>query len=303
MSAIREARAARAIQRAAEREDCEEDVGFMFDTAHAKDISTFRFERTTGEDIMVELSMIKGEPGHVQSGQYLWPAARASVQWLVDHEQELDLACESTSTNKTESISIVELGAGCGLTSLGVCQLCPSRVRSVALTDHDYGSVQLLERNAEALYERVLLFGSSFVARSSQEETVSQKEERSARTFHVEKLEWGQTHAISAELRDRIVSADRVLLLGADLLYSVDVVKPLLITAAYMLSETSAHASDSKLHPAMFILTSSFDVGEDINEAVSICAKDLHLDVSEMQPLDMARSQCRVQYIRRPVQG
>ena len=298
MSAIREARAARAIQRAAEREDCEEDVGFMFDTAHAKDISTFRFERTTGEDITVELSMIKGEPGHVQSGQYLWPAARASVQWLIDHEKELDLARDSTSTNKTESISIVELGAGCGLTSLGACQLCPQRVRSVALTDHDYGSVQLLERNAEALYERELLFGSSFV-RPSREETILQKEERSARTFHVEKLEWGQIKAISAELRDRIVSADRVLLLGSDLLYSVDVVVPLLTTAAYMLCEASTSIAGSALHPAIFILTSSFDVGEDINEAVSAGARDLQLEISEMQHLDLSVSQCRVQYIRR----
>eukprot|EP01036_Dinobryon_divergens_P045029 gene45029-60118_t len=69
--------------------------------------------------------MIDSEPGHIQSGQYLWPAAQSLSQYLIDNWLAL------------ESDVIIELGAGCGLTGLVASKL--SNNAHIILTDYDYG--------------------------------------------------------------------------------------------------------------------------------------------------------------------
>jgi hypothetical protein len=318
--AVRDARSARIVQRALEAEGVEQDVGFMFDTAHAKDNVCFSFDingnRIEDEVDMekelfhVDLAMIKGEPGHVQSGQYLWPAAQASVQWMIQHADKL----LSTNLDKSSSLlplCIVELGAGCGLTSLGVCQICPERVQHVILTDHDYGSVQLLERNAEALYERIVNNENSFGLNllsleqlQKERERPFMKEERHAATFLVHELEWGDELPDDIKVRCNDGSdvgthlqakQQQLLVLGADLLYCIDVVVPLFTTVKKFLSLSSlAQATKQK---SMFVLTSSFDIGDDINTAVSDAIISLGLTITEEQALDVSASQCRVQYV------
>lgn len=47
------------------------DVGVMFDTMHSRDILDIH----VSEGIDVSLKCIDELPGHIQSGQHLWPAA------------------------------------------------------------------------------------------------------------------------------------------------------------------------------------------------------------------------------------
>ena len=360
---------------ASESDDDLACIGFMFDTAHAKTSEKFIFSDLSGKEFSVDLNRIKGDPGHVQSGQYLWPAAQFAVEWIAAHAPELDLLPNSMccSTQNTErgvsnALSILELGAGCGLTALGVSQLCPERLVSVVLTDRDYGSLQLLDQNASILCKRLgdtafPMYLQKRVAEIQQDHRITSKssgdrtatvsqnqptpsspQNPSCSLFLAHKLDWGE--AVPTELMERcqshiqlctsdvlstltghaspssgqeIISMPvQLLLLGSDLLYSIDVVAPLFHSVTQMLvhhkSGSSARqttgledaANDDQVQKnikseracskkGVFVLTSSFDVGEQINEEVTRQLQLKGLEVIERAPLDMQSGLCRVQ--------
>lgn len=76
-------------------------IGFLFDSCHSKTTKYFNF----AGKISIEISLIDDDPGHIQSGLYLWPAAECACQHLLTIWNTLP--AHST---------ILELGAGCGLT-------------------------------------------------------------------------------------------------------------------------------------------------------------------------------------------
>lgn len=92
--------------------------------------------RPAGPSIEIQLRCIDGEPGHVQSGQYIWPAAEALSRYLCENWDALQSSC------------VVELGAGCGMAGITAAKL-GGEGTSVVFTDHDLGAVRLLEENAE----------------------------------------------------------------------------------------------------------------------------------------------------------
>lgn len=51
-------------------DDCLTDLGFMFDSYHSRDTKKISFEKFD-----ISLHLIDEDPGHVQSGQHLWPGA------------------------------------------------------------------------------------------------------------------------------------------------------------------------------------------------------------------------------------
>ncbi|CAH0482692.1 unnamed protein product [Peronospora belbahrii] len=108
------------------------DVGFMFDTFLEK--VTCRYEYGVNADVSVLLTYTKDEPGALQSGHYIWPAAPALCEYLTKHRDAIP------------SGNVVELGAGCGLTGLAVAQLQPTA--TVIFTDHDPGVLKVIEHNA-----------------------------------------------------------------------------------------------------------------------------------------------------------
>jgi hypothetical protein len=75
-------------------------IGFMFDKYHRKDKIQVRIT----ENITVDLWAIESDPGHIQSGLYLWPAATYAARYLSQIWSSLP------ATNY-----VIELGAGCGL--------------------------------------------------------------------------------------------------------------------------------------------------------------------------------------------
>lgn len=63
-------------------EDMLADVGFMFDGSHKKSVRIIRIQEQSPMDI--KINTIGDDPGHIQSGQYLWPAATALSNHICD---------------------------------------------------------------------------------------------------------------------------------------------------------------------------------------------------------------------------
>ena len=81
-------------------------MAFMFDTAKKKDVESFEFYEEGLGTFQVDLKMIKGDPGHQQSGQYLWPASETNGRYILANQVDLGL--------KDPRLAVVELGAGWG---------------------------------------------------------------------------------------------------------------------------------------------------------------------------------------------
>lgn len=170
-------------------------IGFMFDFASSKQTLTF-----SAAQIQISLRTIGEQPGHLQSGQYLWPAARFLAEHLVQNWSDL-----------TADV-VIELGAGCGACGLVASAL--SGVKSVLLTDYDPGSIRLLEENI-VLNERIKTAGCVLLARS---------------------LTWGSVGEYLDEVLQLVGDRSR-LVIGSDLIYCKNVIPPLLETVKSLLDD------------------------------------------------------------------
>jgi hypothetical protein len=116
-------------------------IGSMFDTAHGRSTVSVSLPLPPGllgqpgGALSLQLRCIDAEPGHVQSGQYIWPAAEAASRYICAHWPAL------------ASHTVIELGAGCGMAGIAAAKMGGSAT-SVIFTDHDPGSCRLLEENA-----------------------------------------------------------------------------------------------------------------------------------------------------------
>ena len=215
-------------------------------------------------------------PGHVQSGQYLWPAAAFTGRFLLDNWSTLNAE------------TVVELGAGVGLAGLVASKL--PGTKGVVLTDYDHGSLQLLNDNVEL--------------NRSREDTCE---------IGVEFLEWGKTlKRVNNCISSSKNSSDEIsiinshddyefkkasssssigetfsLVLGTDLLYCTEIVRPL-FKSAKLLMNTEMNTR--------FILVSSFNPGEEIELLKIACCKELGLVRHEILRLDEIQKVCRVEY-------
>lgn len=66
-------------------------VGFMFDAALPVATVRHSFNKPDGSSIEVVVACVDDTPGAVQSGHYVWPAAPALAQHLVDKWSTLGL--------------------------------------------------------------------------------------------------------------------------------------------------------------------------------------------------------------------
>jgi len=120
------------------------DVRVMLDMAEPK-----HHVRVTIAGLAVDVVCAKeGGPGALQSGMWIWPAAKALCEYL---------AATKLIEEHAEWTSIVELGAGAGLAGLFVAHKLSvlHRAASVTLTDRDFTSLSIMQRaialNAERL--------------------------------------------------------------------------------------------------------------------------------------------------------
>ncbi|CAM9753759.1 unnamed protein product [Ectocarpus fasciculatus] len=127
---------------------CFGDVGFMFDNALPKTRRLFRFG-----DISVAVRLVDDDPGAVQSGHYVWPAAPALSAYLVDRRLALPRGGRC-----------LELGAGCGLAGLVAAQL--PLTTAVVFTDHDPGVLEMIRESIEEQEQHPELGGGAAAAKS-----------------------------------------------------------------------------------------------------------------------------------------
>lgn len=177
------------------------DVGFMFDACLEK--VTCRYEYGAEAAVSVVLTYAKEEPGALQSGHYVWPAAPALCEYLEAHRAEIPGG------------NVVELGAGCGLTGLALAQLRPDA--TVIFTDHDPGVLKVIEHNAS-------------------------QQERAQATCLTQSLRWGPDGAAEIEALEKLqdpTGGKRAtqLIVGSDVIYAREVVPLLFWTVDRLLSD------------------------------------------------------------------
>lgn len=172
-------------------------IGFLFDGAAKKDLVTHQVG-----DMDISVGAISGEPGAVQSGQYIWPAAPVLANWLAAH-----LGREGEGAGPGGLC--VELGAGCGLCGILCARLWHPR-GEVVFTDWDPGTLRQVEEN------------------------VGMQEPGSVRCrWRTELLEWGRPcgHVAAERWAD-----GASLLIGSDLIYDLSVVAPLFASVGALLA-------------------------------------------------------------------
>jgi predicted nicotinamide N-methyase len=174
------------------------DVGFMFDACLER--VTCRYEYGQNAEVSVLLTYAKEEPGALQSGHYVWPAAPALCEYLTRHRDAIPCS------------NVVELGAGCGLTGLAVAQLRPEA--RVIFTDHDPGVLKVIEHNAG-------------------------QQERAQATCLTPSLRWGPDGAKEIEALEQLQApqgSKTELIVGSDVIYAREVVPLLFWTVDRLLS-------------------------------------------------------------------
>jgi len=260
-------------------------LGFLFDAAAAKTWVKHSFPTssppsqpgsTDNDDtpapklIEIEVQVIddEDEPGALQTGQRTWPAAPFMADYLVQNWARTSAA-----------VCVLELGAGCGLLGLTLAQL--PGVKDVIMTDHDPGTLVLIREG---------------IARNQ----VSLREGARCEAVLVE---WGGE--VDACLlpkpglgQEEGTEEARVLLIvGSDLIYSVDVVASLFQTVAGVLKRrregregssaaavtgaaaaaAAAVATAATAAADRFLLCGSFALGEVIDRKVEEVVRKLKL--------------------------
>jgi predicted nicotinamide N-methyase len=194
---------------------------------------------TSAFRLQVVAHSIDEEPGAVQSGHYLWPGARILVNYLVNNHHRLESA--------PPIASMVELGSGCAVSTLACLQLYQSTVQVAVCTDHDPGVLERARDGYESTMEHL------FSTAENEDELNDMINCLASIPVLFEPLEWGSTRdaeLISSLLKQHTVneSGRCDLLLSSDLIYSSEVVLPLLTTASLLMNEATGR----------FVLSQSF---------------------------------------------
>lgn len=114
------------------------DVRLLFDQNEPTQVRSFQISPTIQVQVVCALQK---EPGALQSGIYLWPAALSLSTYLCTQH--------ATSWNH-----IVEFGAGCGMIGLAACQVLSvaGRAGSVTFTDRDWASLNIIKKSLKRLH-------------------------------------------------------------------------------------------------------------------------------------------------------
>lgn len=266
--------------------------------------------------LTVVLERNDSEPGAVQSGHYLWPAAELLLEYLIGNNSETARALRQMRVS-----SMVELGAGCALVSLAALQLWQTSLQCVVTTDHDPSVLERARTNYETTLEHKL------------DESVTEDQ------FHAtinnlasipvcfETLEWGNRKEIelirnlilentmttmitktagqspeqTAQSLQQSVGAD--LILGSDLIYCHDVVEPLLQTVFQLLSwrrtlaPSTYYYDPEAWYAPRFVLSQSFAYDEQTEQAIEEVCDQLQLQRAILWEED--NGQKRIQEFRR----
>ncbi|KAJ0410355.1 hypothetical protein P43SY_002687 [Pythium insidiosum] len=183
----------------------EAEIGYMHDLGsfYEEQYEQVTCRYTYGEDVAVLLTYAQEQSRGAQSGHFVWPAAPALCEYLEKHRDVLP-----------DDGTIVELGAGCGLTGLAIAQLKPGA--TVVFTDHDPGVLKTIDYNS------------------------TQQERKQARCL-THRLRWGADGSGEVEALERLLGRSPQttdMVVGSDVIYTREIVAPLFWTVDRLLKKT-----------------------------------------------------------------
>jgi predicted nicotinamide N-methyase len=259
------------------------NVGFMFEGNQPSKLVRFKWQTPeTQKSVAITLSIADDDPGAVISGHYLWPAAELLAKYLL------------TKETAWQPASVVELGAGCALASLAALQIWQGSLQCLVVTDHDPGTLERACDNHEQTLQEVL------DASPTEEDLNANINNLVSIPVSFECLDWGrgkeQAETLDAirEIVQEHTTQNQIrfdLVIGSDLIYCLDIVEPLLTTAADLLALTDE---------SVFVLTQSFLYDKATEEEIDRVCENLEWERSLISDDDKGN---RVQEFRRRREG
>ncbi|KAG7374038.1 lysine methyltransferase [Nitzschia inconspicua] len=263
-----------------------EELGLLFEGSHAMIWKHFSWDKMLGDSttkagrrsqIHVAISCIDDNPGTVQSGHYLWPAAESLCEYLMRASGEKNDKPFSGSVR-----SILELGAGTALPSLCAVQLFQETLEYLVVTDRDYGTLERARDNYETtmmeLYENA---GTDEGQESVVNEISSILVDFLPLTWEHHERQWKELTK-RLQLDHSILKTDSGvtfdLVLGSDLMYSVDVIEPLLETVKMAMVKNTCGTLAGR-----FLLSQSFALDKDAEKEIDRVCRVLHLSSKTVQ--------------------
>ena len=256
-----------------ENEDDDDDgmleLGFMFEGGQPTRRERFQWEVPDGlRSIEVTLDIADDDPGAVQSGHYLWPAAHLLANYLVQHYcpgSDNSRILGNDSSSLPQPIVVVELGAGCALCSCVAWQLWANTLQCLVITDHDPGTLERARNNHETTLETLL--DKDFMSEDDFNSTINNL---GSIPTNFESLEWGNVKEmvqVQAIMAEHSVPSQRHAdyILGSDLIYDVAVVEPLFRTAHQFLQSGKGR----------FLLSQSFAYEKATEDEIQRCCRQL----------------------------
>ena len=254
-------------------------------------VSTPRALTTTTTTIQIALHVADDHPGAVQSGHYLWPAARMLSEYLIKrysfsyNDQNYD------DSNHPKISTVIELGAGCAMVSFVALQLWKETLECICITDHDPSTLVRARDNYETTMQQLFHIescqpGSVPGIEEEEEDNCDEQLNTIINTITnipvlFESLKWGDRTAVDKLLHQTLperMSLDMLfptfpqehhttnetvdreknhhhfdIVLGSDLIYCKEVVRPLFTTAVQLM-----HSTDSE-GTSYFVLAQSFE--------------------------------------------
>lgn len=264
-------------------EDFLNELGFMFESNRSTSSSRFDWIlQSSKRAISVTLESIDEEPGAVQSGHYLWPAAQLLVNYITSH-----------TIHEVPIASMIELGAGCGLASLAALQIWQESLECCVVTDHDPSVLARARSNYESTLQAIM------DASQTEEQLNAAINDIASIPMVFEDLEWGGVDgtlpavkkALLEHTTEHVDTAD--LVLGTDIIYCPSVVEPLFRTVAELLKRPTPLLPDANgkvvvatlptpttgpgFHGGRFYLSQSFRYDDETEAKIDAMCDELGL--------------------------
>jgi len=175
-----------------------------------------------------------GSGVRARSGHKLWPGAELLVDYIVNN---------TSSNGNDKVVSVVELGAGCGLASLAALQVWQRTVQCIAVTDRDITALERARFNYESTLENILN------ASQNEEELNETINDLASIPVFFQKLTWGNEaderrvlelfeEHVNVTVEDEAAATRADTILGSDLIDDASAVEPLFRTVSRLLKKS-----------------------------------------------------------------
>ncbi len=228
-------------------ENIMDDVRCLFDANLSTIVKSFDFNDNV-KNIQIEVAEDE-DPGHYQSGIFLWPAAIALCHYFIRVQNVQELM---------KYKSLLELGAGTALVSMCYCKLLIMNQL-----------VHLSHPNSKQQEFQCLI--------TDRDETCLNLIQNSIKINNYTRFgdDWIQTQVLTYNNNNDIKNMQYDLLYGSDLIYSIQIASELLYTVKKLLNVKNKYAK--------FILCSSFRHQDTTKFIIDLCKQKLGLNYIMIQ--------------------